>query len=217
MIYVAGDSHQHPFENNPLFTLKPIGAATAHNINKPKSTNDTYNKLMATVNIMDKEKDTIIIICGEIDCRFHIYYQFKKRGESMSIAQIIGETIQNYAEVMTQLENMKIKFVICSTVPLGWTYEPYLTQYGATYYMGQFLGAYKEMPTPETYYEIYRLFNDKLKNYCRSKGYLYLDVYAKFLGSDGHMQKEYAWDLNHLDLKAQPIIIEMLKEIEVIK
>jgi hypothetical protein len=217
MIYVAADSHRYVFENSPFFIRKEIGAATAHNINnKSKSTNNSYLRLMEIVNLMDKEKDTLIIVCGEIDCRFHIYYQYKKRGEKQTIAEIIDETFFNYGEVMKQLQDQKIKFVISSTTPCGWTYEPYLTLVGATDYMPNFIKRFGPMPTPEQYIEIYQLFNDKLKAYCNSKGYLYLDIYNKFIALDRHLQKEYALDLQHLNLKAQPIIIEMLKEMKIL-
>jgi hypothetical protein len=92
---------------------------------------------------------------------------------------------------------MRVNFVICGIPPAGW--EPNLNNY--PYYA-----------TPEAHAKIYELFNYLLKCYCKMKDYPYLDIYSKTVGSDGHMKSEYAQDVVHLDLAAQPFLIKMLKE-----
>ena len=196
MIYIVGDSHQHAFEFNSLFTCKTIGAATAHNLKKI-STNNSNKKLFDIVNSINKEKDIIILVLGEIDCRIHIYYQFKKQGEKLTLLDLIQKTICNYGEVMLQIKDIGIKFVICGIPPAGWELN---------------LNHYPYYASPETHSQIYYYFNQELKAYCKALGYPFLDIYSKTVGPDGHITPEYAEDQVHLNLKAQPLLIELLKE-----
>lgn len=197
MLYVIGDSHQHAFEGNPLFTLRGIGGATAYNLKNEHSTSNSNKKLFEIVNSIDKQKDTIILVVGETDCRIHIYYQYKKQQEKIGLLKLVLYTVLSYGEVMKQLKRMGVKFVICGIPPAGW--EPNLNHY--PYYA-----------TPELHAHIYYEFNALLKTYCLSYGYPYLDIYSKTVGPDGHIKPEYAEDQVHLNLKAQPLLIEMLKE-----
>ena len=210
MIYVAGDSHIHVFENNPMFTVRGLSAVTVYNLKKEDSKTKSHELLMKVVTEMNKEKDTLILVAGEIDCRNHIYYQSRK--QQVPVSELVDRTIQNYGEVMKQLEDMGVKFIICSTTPAGYEIEPYLTQTGNTLYIKQFLEQFQYMPTFQEYAELYKEFNQKLKEFCLSKRYKYLDLYSRFVGPDGHTLREFLWDLQHLDIiKAQPIVINMLK------
>ncbi len=48
--------------------------------------------------------------------------------------------------------------------------------------------------------------------FCQEEGYKYLDIYSKTIDSNGFRKKEYDEDDIHLNAKALPFIIDMLKE-----
>ncbi len=195
MIYVIGDSHLSCFIGNPAFTVIGIGSPTAHNLKNKVSTSDSNRKLFEAINSTNRERDTVILTCGEIDCRVHIYYQYKKREGRSTIDSLIRETVENYGEVMQQLADMGVKFVILGIPPPG--SEPNIWN---VYHFA----------TPEEQAQIYRDFNRQLGEYCESKGFRYLDIYSRTVGPDGHMSPEYAADKTHLGERAQPIMIELL-------
>lgn len=210
MIYVIGDSNVFVFVDNKEFDVRHIGPITAHNLNKIRPGNMTtagtkifgqvgYTGLINTVN---KENDSIMLVFGEIDCRIHIYYQFMKRNynkvdsKKCTITELIDNTIHNYGIVMKQLADMNIKFYICGIPPPGCEKNIY---------------NYLWYATPEIHSKIYREFNHRLKNFCEQKSYRYLDIYSKIVDQDGFMKKEYAEDCVHLNNKALPFIVDMIK------
>jgi len=179
----------------------PTAAATAHNLHKKNSTSQSNRILFELVNKIEKENrkdvDSIILVYGEVDCRIHIYYQFMKRNEKYTIEQLIDETINNYGIVMQKLKDMEIKFYICGISPAGWEKN---------------LNNYPWYATLEVHSQIYREFNNILGKFCRKKGYKYLDIYSKTIDNNGFMKKEYAEDSVHLNNRALPFVIDMIKE-----
>lgn len=196
MIYVIGNSHTRMFDNHKDFKTLGIGAATAHNINKEKSTTNSNRRLFEIINNIDKEKDSVILVLGEIDCRIHIYYQFKKNNEKYTISELMDNTIHNYNEVLKNLCEKGINFYVCGIPPSGWEEN---------------INKYQWYATPEIHCKIYREFNDKLKIFCNENKYKYLDIYSKTVDEKGFMKKEYAEDIVHLNSKALPFVIDMLK------
>jgi hypothetical protein len=77
-IYVIGDSHIGIFTRSSLFMVFHIGPATAYNLIKETSTIGSNEKIQKIISLM-KKGDILIPVFGEIDCRIHIYYQFKKK------------------------------------------------------------------------------------------------------------------------------------------
>ena len=199
-IFVIGNSHTSLFKYDNRFICVEgniKSGATAYNLNKENSTTQSRRILFELVNRIDKEKDTIILTgYGEVDCRIHIYYQFKKNNEKYSIEELIVNTVLNYGYVMEELKNMGINFYICGITPAGW--EPNLNNY--PWYT-----------TPDIHSRIYNTFNNVLKLYCEVHGHKYLDIYSKTVDIDGHMKREYSEDKVHLKRNALPFVIDMLK------
>jgi len=197
MIYVVGDSHTAIFKNDSAFQVVEI-AGTAHNLMKENSTLHSHEKLQATVSLMNKETDLLMLVFGETDCRFHIYYQAQKRNSV--IYAIINETVQQYGLALWLLLSQGVKPIVLGIPPPG-TYDRF-----------EYDTPGKPYASPEMLSMIYKLFNNTLKGWCKSKDFIYLDIYSKTADEKGFLKKEYAADAVHLNLNAKPLILEMLKE-----
>lgn len=206
-IFVIGNSHVHMFDFSDMFVTVagsiPNAGATAHNLNKKNSTSQSNRMLFDLANKIDKKNDSIILVYGEVDCRVHIYYQFKKNNEKYTITELINNTINNYGSVMQELKNMGIKFYVCGIPPVDWEVNHNI------------ISLYKWQTTPEIHYNIYKEFNDKLGSFCQKMGYKYLDIYSKTIDNNGFRKKEYDEDSIHLNKNALPFIVDMLKEYDI--
>ena len=199
MIYVVGDSHTAIFKNDPMFTVVDIGGATAHNLIKEQSTTNSHQKLQEVIDRMDKTTDYLLLTSGEVDCRYHIYYQAKKR--KVPICEIIAETVVHYGAALLWLLNNGVNAIVLGITPPG-TYD----------------GFELDMPnkpyaSPIMLATIYRDFNCSMKKFCEEHGFSYLDIYSKTVDARGFMREDYAADAVHLNEKALPLIKEMLKQV----
>jgi lysophospholipase L1-like esterase len=197
MIYVVGDSHTAIFKNDPAFKVVEI-AGTAHNLIDFKSTSNSHQKLQELINSMDKKCDLLMLVFGETDCRFHIYYQAKKR--VVSICDIIDETVFRYLEALEWIRDNHVDAIVLGIPPVG-TYDRF-----------EFDVPGKPYAPPETLTKIYKEFNKRMKKTCEGNAYIYLDIYSKTADEKGFLKKEYAADAVHLNLNAKPLILDMLKE-----
>ncbi len=190
LVHVIGDSHVIPFRGNMPFLAHHLGAATAYNLIKKDSSTRANEKLF---NIVGKlgQKDKVILLFGEIDCRIHIYYQHKKSEGKLPIDELIDRTISNYGEVMAQLKQRGVSFCVHSISPA--------TEVGNEY-------KYPFYGTPGIRSRINRMFNEKLKLFCDKNGYIFIDIYERVADKNGLMLKEYAGDDIHLNKKAVKLV-----------
>ena len=85
MIYVIGDSHCLSLNTPPFSPYLIAGgqdgatAATAYGLGKESSRTNSRKRVLAFCKTL-KGEDTIILCFGEVDCRNHIYNQYKKQG-----------------------------------------------------------------------------------------------------------------------------------------
>jgi lysophospholipase L1-like esterase len=191
MYYVIGDSHAAVFSSNSMFKVTPV--------NYPRGAywvSEHWDYLLSVINKMDKTNDHLILVFGEVDCRLHIYYQFKKRGEAESISQLINATIQKYDEDLRKIQELGIKFHVLGIAPANMQENTFRMEWYAPL---------------EVRAAIYREFNEKLKEHCKRKGYRFLDVYSETADEHGLIKKEYAVDETHLNQKILPHIIMQLE------
>jgi hypothetical protein len=116
LIHVIGDSHVVPFRGSMPFLAHHLGAATAYNLNRQNSTTSSNEKLFRVINRLG-EKDIVMLSFGEIDCRIHIYYQYKKSNGKYSINELIDRTVSNYGEVMAELKQCGVNFCVYCVSP----------------------------------------------------------------------------------------------------
>lgn len=190
VIHVVGDSHVEPFRGSIPFSAHHIGATTAYNLNKKNSTTKSHEKLFQVIERI--RKNDIVMLCfGEIDCRIHIYYQHKKSNEKYSMEELIDRTISNYGEVMAQLKDRGINFCVYCVSPATKVENEY---------------KYPFYGTPEIRSQINRTFNEKLKLFCETNGYKFIDIYDEVAAKDGLMLKEYMSDDIHLNRRAVRLV-----------
>ena len=190
LIHVVGDSHVVPFRGSMPFLAHHLGAATAYNLNKTKSTTKAHEKLFKVIDRLGK-RDIVMLCFGEIDCRIHIYYQHKKSNGKYSIGELIDGTISNYGEVMGKLKEQGVNFCVYCVSPA--------TIVGNEY-------KYPFYGTPEIRSQINRTFDERLRTFCERNGYKFIDIYDRVTDKDGLMLQEYAGDEIHLNKRAVGLV-----------
>jgi len=191
LVRTVGDSHVMAFKKDINFFIDDIGPATAFNLKNKESTTRSNEKLFKIIKKIDKRNDIVMLSFGEIDCRNHIYNEYKKSKEKISISKLINQTIANYGEVLQKLKEEEIRFCVLGVPPAGHQENIY----GFTYYA-----------PVETRVLINREFNEKLANFCREKGFKFINLYQKVVDERGFILKEFAADKIHLNEKVVPFV-----------
>ncbi|HNX81534.1 MAG TPA: radical SAM protein [Candidatus Omnitrophota bacterium] len=176
LIQVAGDSHIFTFKNKFPFIVHFLGSATMYNLNKEKSSTRSNEKLFAIARRINTKRDILMLVFGEIDCRIHIYNQFEKNNRKYSIPQLIQTTIAHYAQVLEKLTNQGIPFCVYGIPPASRQENFYKYPYYASM---------------EERSKINKEFNTALKDFCKDKGYPYIDIYAYVTDENGFAKIEY--------------------------
>jgi hypothetical protein len=196
LVHVIGDSHSKTFKGNRPFVVHHIGAATAHNLKKKNNSTKSNEKLFDEIERI-RRKDVVVLVFGEIDCRIHAYYQFRKNEGEQTISHILDLTVSNYGDVLQEIRELGLSPCICSVAPATTAGNEYNFPYYAT---------------PELRCEITRMFNEKLAAFCRENDYVYIDVYSNVCDENGLMLPEYAGDDIHLNTEAVSIARAELRE-----
>jgi hypothetical protein len=196
LIHIIGDSHIWVFKKFDLFILHPIGPATAYNLCSQSSKTNSNDKLFKILRKINKKRDTVVLVFGEIDSRIHIYNQYMKQGRLIPIPQLIDKTIQNYGKILESIEKECFSFFVYGIPPAS-------REDNNIYH-------YPFFADRETRIFISRIFNEKLKDFCAKKGYRYLDIQSRFADASGLISKDFDFDSIHLNEKAGSI---MAKEI----
>jgi hypothetical protein len=119
-ILVLGDSHS-PVFNHPLFKEKfpdlffnvlTVIGATASGLENPNSTTQAYPIFRKAV--MDTAAKQVIVMLGEVDTGFVIWYRAQKYQES--IPAMMDKAIASYSKFLAEL-SMRFE-VVCVSTPL---------------------------------------------------------------------------------------------------
>ena len=195
-VFVIGDSHTNIFQNSPLFQVFHIGPVTAYNLIKEGSSTKSSEKINEILNIV-KKGDIVILVFGEIDCRIHIFYQYKKNHETQTISELIKKTIHNYCTFVRKIKKQEIEVCIYGITPPGEEGNIYNYPYYADRKLQQ---------------KIYHEFNSELKSYCNDFRINFLDIFPLVSDKSGFLLKEYSDDGLHLNNKILPSIEKMLQK-----
>lgn len=193
LFHIVGDSHIFSFKKINLFVLHHIGPVTAYNLYSHTSTTQSNAKLCRTLKKINKKRDILVLVFGEIDSRIHIYNQYMKQGRAISMPQLIDNAIQNYGKVLQSIEKEGFSFFVYGIPPAS--------REGNIY-------NYPFYADEETRIFISRKFNEKLKEFCNRKNYRYLDIQSRFADESGLISKPFATDKIHLNEKAGAIVAE---------
>ena len=166
-----------------------ISQATAYNLNKDKSYSQSKKYLNSFLPDINKQRDVLLLVFGEIDARVHIYLQYEKKKRKISIDRLIDATVANYGITIKRLQ--KDGFAVCvhGLPPAARKdFESDLP----------FLGS------PEQRSDISRIFNLKLGDFCRKNGVPFIDMQSIAADEQGFMKKKYAADEVHLNSRVLP-------------
>src|SRR5271157_2507446 len=183
IFHVIGDSHAHTFVGQKFFITHTLGPATAYKLRYRNNSTHSKEKLFGLVSRLNK-RAIILMILGEIDCRMHIYNQYKQNNEIISIPELVQATVENYCLALQQLKRINKKILVLSIPPAG--YQPnvyHITNYGSQQIRS----------------EIHRIFNDLLQETCKRFGLKFVSIYNYVADDKGLMRKEYAADSVHLN------------------
>ncbi len=188
VVHVIGDSHAKVFRGERPFVVHRAGRATAYNLKSEKSTTRSNERLFRTIKYVDRDRDSIVMVFGEIDCRMHIYNQYMKSGGKTSIEDLIDGTISSYGEVLEMLDGMGFDFYVYGVpAPIRGDDD---NVFDSPFYA-----------TSRTRSTIYREFNERLKEHCRLRGYPYIDIHSRIVDAEGYMIPEFIGDAIHPNKK----------------
>ncbi len=196
LIHSIGDSHVRSFRRFRLFVLHHLGSPTAYKLKYDDSSTKSKEKLFKILRRFNKKKDAALLVFGEVDCRVHIYYQFKKNNERFTISELINKTISNYGYILEQLNKMGIDFFVFGIPPTRQKQRRYCSR--------------KFTPKAEMRRRIFKEFNERLKKFCKDNDYKFIDIYPKVIGKNGFMSIKYSADDVHLNGKIDKFVYEQL-------
>lgn len=197
IIHVIGDSHLRPFAFRSPFLLHHISQATAHNLNKENSFSQSRRYLNSFLPSINKQRDVLLLVFGEIDARVHIYLQYEKKNKKISLDRLIDATVDNYGETIRRLMDNGFAVCVHGLPPAARKdFESNLP----------FLGS------PEQRSEISSKFNKKLGDFCRISEVPFIDMQSLASDENGFIKKEYAADEVHLSGKVVPFAKNKIAE-----
>ncbi len=173
-IHTIGDSHSGAGWNGFTGIIQHLlGPVLCYSFGKEKLNRCDIRKF----NI--KDGDTIVFCLGEIDCRCHIH---KHITETTRYQDIINDIVDNYFEAIelnVSISQIKLKNVcVYNVVP---PIQKYNTLENSEY---PYLGTDEERKQ----YTLY--FNEKLKEKCIEKKYIFFDIYNNYIDENGYLKKD---------------------------
>ncbi len=185
-ILVLGDSHASIFHDPQLacrfqksfFHVFNIGGATASGLANPNSVTRAYQTFRAALD--DTTARQIIVMLGEVDTGFVIWYRAQKYNES--VASVTDKAILTYTGFLLEIQARPAR-VICVSTPLPTIRD------GNDW--GEIANARKEVNTTQA--ERTRLtlhFNQQVAAFCREHDITFIDLDPESLGADGTVKSE---------------------------
>ncbi len=170
-IHTIGDSHS---TNGWTDVIKHhLGPILCYSFGKEKLNRCDIRKL----NI--ENGDTIIFCFGEIDCRCHIH---KHITDTNSYRNIIDNIVDNYFEAIELNANtsqLKLKNICVYNV------VPPVSKHNTSEHPD-----YPYLGTDDERKKYVLYFNEKLKEKCLIKNYIFFDVYDKYADNNGFLRKD---------------------------
>lgn len=205
MIYCIGNSHAnlftdtHPSIQNKIFKYGfvscSIGPVIAYNF----SNNHLYKVLnLLETSDFDKELDYVMLIVGEVDCRWHL--PKKSNDNNVDIYEVVEECVDRFFNNYLELKNKGYKII-------GWGGHP------------STIDGHDDNPDKpvfgscSTRNSISRTWDKLLKDRCDSNNIPYISIMEYLIDEDGLTKMEYFMDYCHLDYhKVKNILVEKFKD-----
>ena len=189
IIHVIGDSHVKPFIYKCPFLVEHISQATAYNLVKEHSFTRSDEYLRLFLSRINKRRDVVFLVFGEIDARVHIYLQYGKSGKTVSIDTLIDRTVERYGLAINRIK--QDGFAVCvHGIPPAASKE--------------FITALPFSGKPRERSEISKKFNERLMAFCKSIDVPYVDVQSIASNENGFIKKYYLADEVHCNSRIVP-------------
>ena len=169
MIHTIGDSHCYAGWSDKI--CHHLGAVLCYSFGKEKLDRCDIR------NFNIKDGDTVVFCFGEIDCRCHIHKHIKDK----TYKEIIDNIVNDYfdaIELNVIVSKLTLNICVYNVVPP--VKKDNVTENAAYPYLG----------TDEERKDYSLFFNEKLKEKCFQKGYVFFDVYDKYTDENGFLKKE---------------------------
>jgi len=189
IIHTIGDSHVKPFIYRCPFLVHHISQATAHNLVKVGSFTRSSEYLALFLTRVNKKRDVVFLVFGEIDARVHIYLQYGKSGKAKSLDSLIVETVARYGLAIQRIKDEGYAICIHGIPPAA---------------SKAFITALPFAGNPAERSVISRVFNEKLKDFCSSIDVPYIDIQSIASDQNGFIKKYYLADEVHCNSRIVP-------------
>jgi hypothetical protein len=182
-ILVIGDSHVSVFNSEYMtskfpkhkFEVISVGGATVSGLINPNATTQAmpqYLKALKTT-----KADTVIIMLGEVDTGFVIWYRSQKYGTPVN--QMLQQAVGNYKNFISDIAK-RFK-LICISTPLPTIRDN--TDWGEVANLRREVKATEAERTALTL-----TFNESMKNYCLKIGSSYISLDEQSLDENGQLE-----------------------------
>jgi hypothetical protein len=180
-ILVLGDSHTSIFLHRAIrrafpksfFNVINVGGATASGLPNPNSKSQASQKFAQA--LADTTARRIIVMLGEVDTGFIIWFRAAKYGEP--VEQVMAQAVANYAGFLADLHS-RTDSLLCVSTPLPTIRD------GTDW--GEVATARKEVAASQRdRTELTLRFNARIQEFCESHGIGFISLDRESLGSDG--------------------------------
>lgn len=176
VIHTFGDSHsKNGFQNIEGIAIHHLGSKLCYSVGRDGIDLSQYKI---------HEFDTLIFCFGEIDCRCHVK---KHISATKTYQSIIDEMLLAYfQQIKLATEARNVRVCIYNVVPPSKKEDLRLILSMVT----------KGTDDERKSYVLY--FNDRQKALCKKYGFLYFDVYDKYVNEEGFINRQLSDDNVHV-------------------
>jgi hypothetical protein len=180
-----GDSHAGIFSNKKFnnvfkrkfFNVISVGGATVSGLENPNAATQAIP--IFNSNIKKSRAKIVIVLLGEVDTGFVIWYRAEKY--KTSVAKMLDMAVQNYMRFLHEL-SMRFR-VICVSTPLPTIRD------GQNW--GEIANARKDVQaTLKQRTDLTIYFNEIIEKFCKNKNIKFIALDNKSLGRDGIVKPE---------------------------
>lgn len=186
MILVLGDSHSNVFNlSKKDFLVEFIGGATAQGSVNPNSKTNSLNIFTEKLKTLDLSKiSNVIIMLGEVDCGFVIWYRHKKH--NISINEQLNLSIKNLFDFV---DNIILKYFQADKIIIAGSVLPCIKDNTDKKFL---CGLRSEVDaTIEERTKLTLKYNDILKETTLEKGFNYIDITKYIINEKTKLIDEY--------------------------
>ncbi|MEO5917661.1 MAG: SGNH/GDSL hydrolase family protein [Luteolibacter sp.] len=180
-ILVLGDSHTSIFKQKAIcrsfpksfFNVINVGGATASGLANPNSKTQAYQRFREA--LADTAAKRIVVMLGEVDTGFIIWYRAKKYNESVEL--VTEKAVRTYTDFLLEIQSRPAS-VVCISTPLPTIKDG--TEWG------EVATARKEVTATQIERTALTLhFNKQVEAFCEGHGIAFINLDSKSLGPDG--------------------------------